>query len=96
MYKLKCFELNVNSLVSKSKQHDELISFINQHNPDVMLLVETKLKNNKKSSIPNFNIFRNDRVSDAGGGTAILIRNNFDATHLQCIQSIQSFEYSAI
>lgn len=90
---LKCFELNVNSLISKTKQH-ELNSFISQHSPDVLLLVETKLKNGKKISIPNYNIFRNDRSSDAGGGTAIILRAKFEATHLQCLHTINSFEYT--
>lgn len=92
---IKCIELNPNSLNSKAKQH-ELNEFVKQHKPDVLFMVETKLKPNKKMSILNYNLFRNDRSTDAGGGTAILIKNRFVSTHLKCIPSIVSFEYTAI
>lgn len=91
---IKCFELNSNSLNSKAKQH-ELNAFILQHDPDVMLIVETKLKPTKKISIKNYSMFRNDRTTDAGGGTAILIKSSYVSTHVKCI-SVDSFEYTAI
>lgn len=92
---LKCIELNVNSLKSKYKQH-ELKSFIDDHKPDIMLLIETKLNEKKKFSLPNYNVFRNDRLSDSGGGTAILIRSRFSCVHLHCLSTITSFEYTAV
>lgn len=92
---IKCFELNVNSLKSKSKQH-ELLNFIVMHEPDIMLLCETKLKASKKVAFKNYNLFRNDRLTEEGGGTAILIRTEFVSSQIQNLPSINSFEYTAI
>lgn len=91
----KCIELNVNSLKSKNKQH-ELKTLIDERNPEIMLLVETKLNEGKKFQIPNYNIFRNDRLTDSGGGTAILVKTQFVCTHIECLPTISSFEYTAI
>lgn len=73
--KLKIISINVNSLVSIVKR-SYLLSFLKLHNPDVLLLNETKL--NKKHNIifENYNFIRTDRKhSTRGGGTAILISN---------------------
>lgn len=64
---------NVNSLVSTTKQV-ELKSFLAKHRPHIVLLNETKLKFSNRISLPNYSTYRNDRDSDGGGGTAILVR----------------------
>lgn len=92
---IKCIELNPNSINSKVKQH-ELGEFIVKLNPDVMLIVETKLKPNKKVAFRNYNMFRNDRATDSGGGTAILVKSKYVSTHEKCIPTIVTFEYTAI
>lgn len=92
---LKLIELNVNSLKTKNKQH-ELYECINEHKPDIVFLVETKLKPNIKIHFKDFHILRNDRMNNDGGGTAIVIKNNIYCEQLEKINTISSFEYTAI
>lgn len=91
----KCIHLNVNSLISNSKRH-ELKTFIDLYKPDMLLLNETKLKPINKLSIPKYNFYRNDRTTDEGGGTAILVKSHLVSTQLQCIPTIASFEHTVV
>lgn len=78
----------MNSLRSKNKQH-ELQSFVDEHKLDLLLMVETKLKEKQKFHLPNYEMLRNDRTTDAGGGTAILIKSKFTHMHLECLSNIK-------
>ncbi|GBO35431.1 hypothetical protein AVEN_129345-1 [Araneus ventricosus] len=52
-------------------------TFVDEHKPDLILLQETKLKNNTKIYLPNYALYRNDGPQiHASGGTAIFIKNN--------------------
>lgn len=66
---------NVNSIRSKSKQ-EEVTHLLSEYKPDLLLLSETKLKNCNSVKFPNYKIYRNDRLFDGGGGTAILIKES--------------------
>ena len=92
--KVKIIELNVNSIKSKYKQHC-LESFIEQYQPDAMLLVETKLTKTLKFNIKDYKIYRDDCEINSGGGTAIMIKQNFQAEHIN-IQTFSSFEQTTV
>jgi hypothetical protein len=51
----------------------ELLNFIAKYNVDVLLLNETWLTNADNFSIPNFQMYRTDRIR---GGTAIIIKSS--------------------
>lgn len=59
----------------------ELREFVSRHEPDIILLQETKLKPNNRVYIPNFTCYRNDRVAAnpqfplPKHGTAVFIRS---------------------
>lgn len=76
---------NINALNPRHKQQT-LVQYINFYKPTVVLLSETKLKPHTRFSIPNYKIFRCDRLENGGGGTMVIIRNNIRAKQL----SIQS------
>ncbi|GBL85569.1 hypothetical protein AVEN_34719-1 [Araneus ventricosus] len=58
------------------KMHD-FRAFVDEHTPDLILLQETKLKNNKGIYLPNYLLYRNDGPQNpASGGTAIFVKNN--------------------
>lgn len=72
--KLKVFAINVNSIV-KNQRRASLLRLIEDHLPDILLLGETKLRNNHVLRFTNYHVIRDDRDAlNAGGGTAILIR----------------------
>lgn len=43
---------------------------------DAILVCETRLSKNQNFGLPNYITYRNDRVGQAGGGTAVLLRKN--------------------
>lgn len=90
---LKTIEINVNSIATKKKQH-ELLEFIEENDPDILLVIETKLKPKNKLFLKNYNIFRNDRLTDNGGGTAIIIKNKIKCEQIEKINNIQNLEYT--
>lgn len=57
---------------------EEIIEFLHDYNLDVFLINETWLKPSRNLRIPNYNIFRDDRTSNKGGGTAIFVKSNID------------------
>ncbi|KAG5862283.1 hypothetical protein JTB14_035684 [Gonioctena quinquepunctata] len=63
---------NANGLISKK---DELIDFLIDHNIDIVFLQETHLKNDHVG-IPNYEIFRKDRLGGRGGGVTIGVKRN--------------------
>lgn len=74
---LKIIEINVNSIIKLSRRY-ELLNFINLHNPDIVLLNETKLNTKHKLFFENYDLIRKDRPNASkGGGTAILIKKRY-------------------
>jgi len=92
---LKIIAWNANSVKSKAKQ-EEVRYLLSEHKPHLLLLSETKLNNNNFVQFPNYKIYRNDRLSDSGGGTAILVDERFkhevlntpllDASEATCVK----------
>src|SRR5687768_11676286 len=72
---LKIIAWNINSLRSKSKQ-EEVKCLLSKHKPHLLLLSETKLQHCNSVQIPHYKVYRNDRLSDGGGGTAIIIEES--------------------
>lgn len=80
--KLKVVMWNSRSLKSKVS---EFSNFLNFHKIDIALISETWLNPSIKISIPDFQIYRNDRNSNSShphGGVAICVRKNL--VHFQC------------
>lgn len=69
----KIITLNVNSIISLKKRA-ELSIFLKENNPHVLLLCETKIKSIHKLKFNSYDIIRNDRTINCGGGTANLIK----------------------
>lgn len=74
--------MNVNSIISNEKRNI-LLDFTKVHDPDIMLLSETKLNSRHKMEFEKYNMYRSDRPkSKQGGGCAILVRRTIPHTHL--------------
>lgn len=93
---LSIYEINTNSIISHQKRQ-YLNSFIKEHNPDVMLLNETHLKNTHNVNITNYDFIRNDRSSTLDVGTGIIIKS---VIHYEIVETSQwqlaSIECTAI
>lgn len=92
---LKVISLNINSLISNVKRA-ELDIFLKKYKPDILLLCETKLNSKHKISFQNYNVIRNDRHSNRGVGTAIIISNKFVYEILPNNLTSASLEYTLI
>lgn len=92
---LKIIALNVNSLIKITRRHN-LNVFLKENKPDFMLISETKLKHQHKLSIENYEVHRNDRITDLGGGTAILCKNTYKTEQIICDIVTTSFEYTMV
>lgn len=87
--KLKIISYNVNSLISHNKRIS-LEKFLKRHEPDLLLLSETKLNERHRLNFPKYVLIRTDK-NDVGPGTAILLRStvSFRRTYpgkLKCFQ----------
>lgn len=95
---LNIISLNINSLVSISKQMF-LLHFLKKHNPDIMILCETKLNKKRKIKFKDYELVRKDRPnSTLGGGTAILIKKElkFIEIEINKLNYFQCLELCAI
>lgn len=92
---LTIMELNIISLVSISKRKQFQI-FLNEENPDIILLCETKVKINHKLTFSGYNIIRNDRQENMGGGTAILIKSCISYTVINVPSLVAKIELTII
>lgn len=93
---LKIIELNINSIISHQKRH-YLQSFIKSHQPDIMLLCETRLRVNHVVHLKNYSISRNDRCDAGNVGTAVIIRDNIKHDLINTAQwQLTSLECTAI
>lgn len=88
---IKIIQLNVNSLRSMKKK-EELNSLIRTHHPQIIMLCETKLNNTYKFQINKYDIYRNDREENNGGGTAICILNTIKSEYIECPEGLKSIE----
>lgn len=78
---LNIIHININSLINLSRRYN-LSVFLNNNNPDLVLINETKLNSKHKLNFENYNFIRNDRKNaKRGGGTAILIRKGIKYSH---------------
>ncbi|XP_075162727.1 uncharacterized protein LOC142235357 [Haematobia irritans] len=93
---LKIIEINVNSLIQINRRIN-LQRFIDTHNPDIVLLNETKLNCKYKLYYEGYSIIRKDRPnSKRAGGTAILIKKsikhkkftNNTLNSLKCLETV--------
>lgn len=69
---MKILQWNINSALGN--KHN-LIILVNELNPDVIILNETRLKQNMNFNLPGYNIVHYDRI-DGHGGIATLIRKS--------------------
>lgn len=77
----------------KNKTH-ELTLFLDNNQIPVAILTETWLKPSDHLHIPNYMIFRKDRLLDAGGVVAILIHKNVPTCTIP--QTNLDIEYTAV
>lgn len=76
VHRLKIVQLNSNSIV-RIERRACLLDFLKRHDPDILLLCETKLNKTHKITLKSYNIIRTDRKNaKIGGGTAIIIKNH--------------------
>lgn len=72
---LKVIELNVRSLIKRSRRHD-MCSFLQQHQPDVLLLCETQLRSEHRVEFKDYEFIRKDKVTGTmRTGSAILVKS---------------------
>lgn len=91
---LKIIAINANSLVSHEKRIS-MTTLIGDHDPDFILVGETKLMNKHKLSFKDYNIVRNDRHDNKrGGGTTIIIWKTFKfkKISLTCARNLNIIE----
>lgn len=87
---LNIISLNINSLISQQKRAS-LLQLLNDHDPDVVLLGETKLNHRHTITYTNYTIHRSDRINATqGGGTAILIKHKIKHEKIQIPTLINS------
>ena len=79
---INIISINVNSLISQDKRI-YLANFLETNKPDIVLIGETKLNKTHKLNFDRYNLIRSDRKTNmAGGGTAVLIRNDLKYTEI--------------
>lgn len=73
-------------------KHDKLLleHFLQKHNTDILLANETFLKPSDSFNIPNYLTYRNDRLHNKGGGTAIFIKRSLMHCELPCKTTIHT------
>lgn len=82
----KIIALNVNSIYTIQRR-DAIADFLNLHNPQMLLLSETKLTQKCRVSFAGYTCVRNDRETSTSvrpnGGTAIVIANTIKFEHIR-------------
>lgn len=92
---LKIINLNINSIISKHKRI-QLSELLKISKPDIVLLTETKIKPAHKITFTDYEFIRNDRLTDSGGGTAIIIKSNIAYEAVNTPSNIEHLELSLI
>lgn len=93
--KLKFQLINTRSLIQDTRKK-ELQDLIYKHNTDIVLINETALKPRNYFGINKYNLIRNDRLIERGGGTMILFRDTFQHSQFFINKQFHSFEFSAM
>ena len=83
---------NANSIVSK---HSDLLEFLARFKPDVLLLTEAHLTPAYRFRLPNYVVYRDDRVGQRGVGTAIAVRTSI-GLHRVVLPQLTNLEATAI
>ena len=91
MSQLKIISWNPDILTNRQ---EELLNLLNQLKPQVLCLQETGLKTGVNLKIPGYSIFRTDRLTARGGGTAILVQEDIPAT--QCSIKTNTLEHTSV
>lgn len=90
--------INVNSLVTIQKRYD-LLELARTTNSDIVLISETKLNASHQFNPADYNLIKTDRpAATAGGGTAILIKNNINYKRIRHPSSLSNklMEYTIL
>ncbi len=80
MYNIKIGHLNAQSINNKI---EEIKCYLGSNKFDVFSINETWLNSKKNFKLPNFNIFRRDRIIGSGGGVCICVNTNLVCTDIQ-------------
>ncbi|GBM03793.1 putative RNA-directed DNA polymerase from transposon BS, partial [Araneus ventricosus] len=75
---------NANGIRNRSA---DIRNFVEEHSPEIFLIQETKLRPEFNFNIPNYDIYRTDRIPQnnphaLGGGTAVLIKKSIPHYHI--------------
>jgi hypothetical protein len=73
----------------------EFINYLEANNIPIALISETHLQPSTKFKCPNYITYRSDRLNQRGGGTAILIRQDFKHSEI-LLPRLQHMEATAI
>lgn len=95
---LKIIAINVNSIKHNARRL-ELLNLLSTTNPDIAPLSETKLNENDKITFADYNLIRTDQPNSTnGGGTAVLIKRdfNYDVIKQPSFISNELVEYTII
>lgn len=84
-------QINVNSIQSIAKRTN-FNQFLKTMKPHIVLVSETKTNNKHKVSFDNYKIFRNDRIKNSGGGTAICFKENIVCDYIPTPDTIKTIE----
>ncbi len=87
--------LNVRSIINKL---DHIVIFIQQTDPDILVLTESWLRKNISNvdiALPGYNIFRADR-DGRGGGVAVYVKSDISVTVLDSITKPKFFEFISL
>lgn len=89
-------ELNIRSLITHNRRHN-LLSFLQQHHPDAILLCETHLRPKHSIQFRDYDFIRNDIADLVRCGTGILIKSSFKHKRLNTSSwNLKSLECTAI
>ncbi|CAK9799903.1 RNA-directed DNA polymerase from mobile element jockey [Anthophora quadrimaculata] len=92
---INIIQINVNSIITNERRIS-LQDCINTHNPDILLLSETKLNQRHKIDFRNYTTIRTDRPNaKQAGGTAIIIKEEIAFKHVTT-QTTTCFESTII
>ncbi|GIY14788.1 putative RNA-directed DNA polymerase from transposon X-element [Caerostris extrusa] len=81
---LTCISLRFGSWNSNGliKHLNEVIEFVSDHDLDLFLIQETCLQPGREPNIPNFTLYKNDRINftnfRSSGGTCIYVKNSLN------------------
>lgn len=93
--RLKVIAINVNSIITNARRQS-LANTLKKLKPDIALISETKLNNRHHFTLADYSIVRNDRETDSGGGTALLIKNNIKFSIIAIKNKLKILEVSII